>query len=104
MFCEWLFSMDKRSVKASKPDDAVAFVGSYLEGNAKKWFMNLCTDGKRPASWNLFKEQLISTFKSEHDDERNRLLLVQLYASRATWRLILPISLNGVCLRRTSMS
>ena len=43
--------------------------------------MNLCTDGKRPASWNLFKEQLISGFKSEHDDERNRPLLVQLRQS-----------------------
>ena len=80
MFSEWLFSMEE-SIKALKPDDAVAFVGSYLEGNAKKWFMNLCTDGKRPASWNLFKEQLISAFKSEHDDERNRLLLVQLRQS-----------------------
>ena len=67
MFSEWLFSMEE-SIKALKPDDAVAFVGSYLEGNAKKWFMNLCTDGKRPASWNLFKEQLISAFKSEHDE------------------------------------
>ena len=74
MFSAWLFSMEE-TIKALKPDDAVAFVGSYLEGNAKKWFMNLCTDGKRPASWNL--KQLISAFKSEHDDERNRLLLVQ---------------------------
>ena len=81
MFSEWLFSMEE-SIKALKPDDVVAFVGSYLDGNAKKWFiMNLCTDGKRPASWNLFKEQLISAFKSEHDDERNRLLLVQLRQS-----------------------
>ena len=81
MFSEWLFSMEE-SIKALKPDDdVVAFIGSYLEGNAKKWFMNLCTDGKRPASWNLFKEQLISAFKSEHDDERNRLLLFQLRQS-----------------------
>ena len=80
MFSEWLFSMEE-SIKALKPDDVVAFVGSHLDGNAKKWFMNLCTDGKRPASWNLFKEQLISAFKSEHDDERNRLLLVQLRQS-----------------------
>ena len=71
----------EESIKALKPDDVVAFVGSYLDGNAKKWFMNLCTDGKRPAKWNLFKEQLISAFKSEHDDERNRLLLVQLRQS-----------------------
>ena len=82
MFSEWLFSIEK-SIKALKPDDAVAFVGSYLEGDAKKWFMNLCTDRKMPASWNLFKEQLISAFKSEHDDEQNRLLLSS-YASRAT--------------------
>ena len=25
----------EESIKALKPDDAVAFVGSYLEGNAK---------------------------------------------------------------------
>ena len=36
MFSEWLFSMEK-GIKALKPDDAVAFVWSYLEGNAKKW-------------------------------------------------------------------
>ena len=35
MFSEWLFSIEE-SIKALKPGDAVAFVGSYLEGNAKK--------------------------------------------------------------------
>ena len=40
MLSEWLFSMEE-SIKALKPDDAVAFVGSYLDCNAKKWIMNL---------------------------------------------------------------
>ena len=30
MFSEWLLSMEE-SIKALKPDDAVVFVGSYLE-------------------------------------------------------------------------
>ena len=33
MFSEWLFSMEE-SIKALKPDDAVAFVGSYCSGEA----------------------------------------------------------------------
>lgn len=75
-FHEWLFTADE-AVRTRKPEDPVAYVSSFLQGNALRWFMNVTEGGERPATWEQFKDQLRRAFANPHDRERNRIRLVQ---------------------------
>ena len=61
-FCEWLFTMDE-AIRSYRPDDPVAFAASYLDGNARRWFIVLCSKHQRPASWDSFRRLLKDTFR-----------------------------------------
>lgn len=74
---EWLFVMTE-SLAVLSPNDPVAFAASFLHGNARRWFINLCEQNNRPASWPNLKEALSRSFAPRHYDQRNRMRLVQL--------------------------
>ena len=76
-FKQWLFSVEE-SLSLVPSKDPVAFVSSYLEGNAKRWFMALCGDGKRPQSWDEFRSLLRAAFFPSHEKEQSRIALFRL--------------------------
>ena len=60
------------------PKDPVVYVASYLEGNAKRWFINLCETGGRPRSWRDFRPLLKAAFFPTHEKEQSRVALFRL--------------------------
>ena len=76
-FKEWLFSLEQAmSVLSLK--DAVTFASSYLEGNAKRWYISICENGKKPANWVEFRRLLESNFLPAHEKEQSRVALFRL--------------------------
>ena len=51
-FKAWIFDVEETlSARRSSPDREIAFAESYLQGNAKLWFVNVHERGDRPANW-----------------------------------------------------
>lgn len=76
-FKTWVFDMEEALVlRRLPPESEVAFAASYLEGNAKTWFVALNEDGKRPSNWFDLKKQLSEAFGPSHDKERTKIQLL----------------------------
>ena len=69
--------MMEEALTVAKPRDEVRYVVSYLSGDALRWFMALCTDGKRPASWASLRSQLEATYAPANEDARYRRALLK---------------------------
>ena len=68
---EWLFEVEEacnlRNICLER--ERVAFAASFLEGNAKEWFMGLCENSQRPTNWLSFKSAVRDRFSPENKQE-----------------------------------
>ena len=55
--------------------DAASWEASFLEGNAKLWFISLCDSDSRPESWEKFKDALSLAFSATNEQERARMTM-----------------------------
>lgn len=94
-FKEWLFSVEE-ALRSRQPHDPVAYAASFMEGNARRWFMGLAERGERPKDWSRLKDLLTRAFAAPHEAERNRRLLVQCRQSADLESYITTFS--GLCL------
>ena len=77
-FKAWIFDVEEAlSARRLSPDREVAFAASYLQGNAKLWFVNVHEQGNRPANWFKLKARLSTAFGPAHVQERSRILLLR---------------------------
>ena len=83
---EWLFEVEEacnlRSICLER--ERVAFAASYLEGNAKEWFMGLCENSQRPTNWLSFKSAVRDRFSLENKQE---LMQIKLFRMKQTGTL-----------------
>lgn len=76
-FKTWIFDIEEAlSLRRLPPGKEVTFAASYLEGNAKLWFVAMCNEGKRPNNWFELRSMLSKAFGPANDDERSRILLL----------------------------
>ena len=73
---EWAFAMQE-ALHSARPADEVRYAVSFLEGDARRWFISLCEDGCRPSSWPELKKKLSECFSPEHEDAMKRLSLLR---------------------------
>ena len=67
-----------------KGSELRAFAASYLEGNAKEWFMGLCENSQRPTNWLSFKSAVRDRFSLENKQE---LMQIKLFRMKQTGTL-----------------
>ena len=78
-FREWIFGIEQ-ALSLCSLKDPVAF---YLPrptwwGSAKRWYMNLDEQGKKPQSWIEFRQLLESAFLPAHEREQSRIAMFRL--------------------------
>lgn len=68
---EWLFTIEE-DLRMNSTGDEVGVAASYLEGDARRWFIALCSDGGRPTTWPVMKRKLEDAYAPGHERERAR--------------------------------
>ena len=78
-FREWLFEVEECLSRRhiSRDSDAVSWAVSFLEGNAKLWFIGICDQNARPKTWVELKSALVESFGQVNEQERTRINLFQ---------------------------
>ena len=74
---EWLSEVEEacnlRNICLER--ERVVFAVSYLEGNAKDWFMGLCENSQPPTNWLSFKSAVRDRFSLENKQELTQIKL-----------------------------
>ena len=72
----WSFDMEEALATRRLSPEQVIFAASYLQGNAKVWFVHINDEGRRTTSWIDLKSLLSVTLGPAHDQERTRFQLL----------------------------